>query len=173
MTSRLNALSSSSRNPSLSNLQSGAYSSASAATSPLTTSNSNPFDDLSSDSRGSSPPSTSSSYPPPKHQANGGYMNGNAGMEKKERDGGYRLVIDQDAVDGSKGSASPALGGSSSAGGTAPGTPGLPSFIGNMHIGPGSTWDRVLNNPALPVACYCVASILMTVVNKVRPRLFF
>lgn len=27
--------------------------------------------------------------------------------------------------------------------------------------------DQVAHHPALPVACYCVASILMTVVNKV------
>lgn len=29
--------------------------------------------------------------------------------------------------------------------------------------------DKVMTSPALPIACYCVASILMTVVNKVRP----
>lgn len=28
--------------------------------------------------------------------------------------------------------------------------------------------DLLLNHPALPVMCYCAASILMTVVNKVR-----
>lgn len=30
--------------------------------------------------------------------------------------------------------------------------------------------DQVAHHPALPVACYCVASILMTVVNKVSAR---
>lgn len=31
--------------------------------------------------------------------------------------------------------------------------------------------DQVAHHPALPVACYCLASILMTVVNKVSPHL--
>jgi hypothetical protein len=34
-----------------------------------------------------------------------------------------------------------------------------------------TTMDRIMNHPALPVASYCVASIMMTVVNKVRSLL--
>lgn len=30
--------------------------------------------------------------------------------------------------------------------------------------------DSLLNHPALPVMCYCAASILMTVINKVSPH---
>lgn len=44
--------------------------------------------------------------------------------------------------------------------------PSLPSFIGNLQVGPGSRIDRLANNPILPVFSYCAASILMTVVNK-------
>ncbi|MBW0479922.1 hypothetical protein O181_019637 [Austropuccinia psidii MF-1] len=42
----------------------------------------------------------------------------------------------------------------------------LPVFFSNFPVGPGSRVDRMANNPALPVFCYCAASILMTVVNK-------
>ncbi|EFP90080.1 GDP-mannose transporter into the lumen of the Golgi [Puccinia graminis f. sp. tritici] len=44
--------------------------------------------------------------------------------------------------------------------------PSLPTFIGNLHVGPGSKIDRLSNNPVLPVFSYCAASILMTVINK-------
>ncbi|KAH9447857.1 hypothetical protein MJO29_011165 [Puccinia striiformis f. sp. tritici] len=44
--------------------------------------------------------------------------------------------------------------------------PSLPTFIGNLHVGPGSKIDRISSNPVLPVFSYCAASILMTVINK-------
>jgi len=42
------------------------------------------------------------------------------------------------------------------------------SFGIATNAGGGQLIDQVASHPALPVACYCVASILMTVVNKVR-----
>jgi len=45
-------------------------------------------------------------------------------------------------------------------------TPSLPTFIGNLQVGPGSKIDRLSSNPVLPVFSYCAASILMTVINK-------
>ncbi|GAA95563.1 uncharacterized protein L969DRAFT_85250 [Mixia osmundae IAM 14324] len=36
----------------------------------------------------------------------------------------------------------------------------------NAAMGTGVTYDHIMNHPALPVACYCLSSILMTVVNK-------
>lgn len=34
--------------------------------------------------------------------------------------------------------------------------------------GTGQTIEQALTHPAVPVLCYCVASIIMTIVNKVR-----
>ena len=46
---------------------------------------------------------------------------------------------------------------------------GKQSFgIAGSTAGGGQLIEQVVSHPALPVACYCVASIIMTVVNKVR-----
>jgi hypothetical protein len=43
-----------------------------------------------------------------------------------------------------------------------------PTFkVAGASAGSGYLIEQVAQHPALPVACYCVASILMTVVNKV------
>jgi GDP-mannose transporter len=45
-------------------------------------------------------------------------------------------------------------------------TAGMPSLPASS----GGPVDSLLNHPALPVMCYCAASILMTVINKVGPH---
>lgn len=76
--------------------------------------------------------------------------------EKKALD--YRLEIDDDAV--SSGRISPPLG--------SPGPRGSVSYaqLPGGQAGPAAT--SLASHPALPVLCYCVASICMTVINKVR-----
>lgn len=46
----------------------------------------------------------------------------------------------------------------------------LPTYLSasGQLLHSGSKLDRMTSNPALPVLCYCAASILMTVVNKVH-----
>jgi len=95
--------------------------------------------------------SSSARYPPDKHDsdASTGLMNDHKseqghdmrdgqGREKDE----YRLMVD-DQESAAKN-----------------------SFGIATNAGSGQLIDQVASHPALPVACYCVASILMTVVNK-------
>ncbi|CAH7665841.1 hypothetical protein BY996DRAFT_6430429 [Phakopsora pachyrhizi] len=44
--------------------------------------------------------------------------------------------------------------------------PILPSFIASGNAGTGSRLDRLSSNSGFPIFCYCIASILMTVINK-------
>lgn len=106
------------------------------------------------------PPSNSSSSQALQHQLP---LPSNATMGSNDRSGDYQLIIDSEPDGGSLPPPS-----------SSPLPPRSPSFSIANTLGGGQanqdimslTW--ILNHPGLPVVCYCAASIMMTVINKVR-----
>ena len=90
-------------------------------------------------------------YPPDNHDstASTSLMNGesSSGSEERSEKDQFRLNMEE---------------GNSS---------GKTSFGIASNAGSGQLIEQVGRHPALPVACYCLASILMTVVNKASPKL--
>ena len=83
-------------------------------------------------------------YPPDNHDstASTSLMNGENGeVEERSEKDQFRLNMDESSS-------------------------GKTSFGIATNAGSGQLIDQVASHPALPVACYCLASILMTVVNK-------
>lgn len=93
-----------------------------------------------------------------------GHVYGNGGATGATTKGDYSLVMGDEHANPN--SAELKDFGPSSAPGSGTRSSGLNSPVSRADR---QAVDFVLNHPALPIFCYCSASIFMTVVNKVTP----